>query len=296
MSMQNRRRAFTLIELLVVIAIIALLVAILLPALGKAKVAARLIMSLNNCKQLGTAMQNYRTDFKDFLPMIISNRGGNTGWSTWSYGGNFCNNRWESQVGGLFDEPAGTRPLNPYVYPSINIETVGTSGAIPVTIRKSMELAVFRSPGDKASYQWFPNYPTVDRAFSSYEDVGTSYHTNMKWWNRLLNQTPARAGETTFIHWRRVLQIGMKRMGQAANFRTSEFVWIHDQIGDIVAQDPQARFWNGEFGGRNRAVMTYLDGHADYTELRSGVEAGPRYSFFFPTTRAEEMQLQNLQR
>jgi prepilin-type N-terminal cleavage/methylation domain-containing protein/prepilin-type processing-associated H-X9-DG protein len=64
----GRPRGFTLIELLVVIAIIAILAALLLPVLGRARATARGIQCVNNLKQWGLATQVYAVDNHDLLP------------------------------------------------------------------------------------------------------------------------------------------------------------------------------------------------------------------------------------
>ncbi len=68
MGKQRKRRAFTLVELLVVIGIIALLIAILLPALRKARLAAQEAACMSNLRQFGVGFQVYADANKGLLP------------------------------------------------------------------------------------------------------------------------------------------------------------------------------------------------------------------------------------
>lgn len=71
-SIGRVRTGFTLIELLVVISIIALLVAILLPALQAARASGRAVACLSNLRQIGIAAAAYQADEQDYVPITFN--------------------------------------------------------------------------------------------------------------------------------------------------------------------------------------------------------------------------------
>lgn len=70
--MLRNRKAFTMVELLVVIAVIAILIALILPAVQRARESARMVQCRSNLKQFGIALHNYESQHKCYPPGYIA--------------------------------------------------------------------------------------------------------------------------------------------------------------------------------------------------------------------------------
>jgi prepilin-type N-terminal cleavage/methylation domain-containing protein len=149
----RQKKGFTLIELLVVIAIIALLLAILLPSLSKAKEIAKRVVCKSNLKTQFLACTLYFNDYKDRLPDMEKD-------GYWAWGGK------QGTIGAAATKTE--KFLNPYV---------GRTGHVGSGDDEKV-LTVFKCPADKGMYQGPDGGFATDRRPSWWETVGVSYHYN----------------------------------------------------------------------------------------------------------------------
>src|SRR5262245_2590918 len=133
MSNRRFRHGFTLIELIVVVGIIALLIAMLLPAMSRAREQAKVVQCASNLRQVANAMHMYLNDSRQ----MVFWRGailGKDGMDWYVYGGQETGNAYQGPQGNFFNQWI-PRPLNKYVMNN---------------------LRAFRCPSDSDPAPWVP--------------------------------------------------------------------------------------------------------------------------------------------
>ena len=288
--MASGRRAFTLIELLVVIAIVAVLVSLLAPALSRVRNAARQAQSLSNLRQVGIASGEYMNANRGdppFIPIYGWNRSSMLpgweenqsiirGFATWTWAGKNNDAFWyydaESKRRGS-DFAAERRPLNAYLSDVRFTRPANYDDFSEHYLRKEHEIPVLRDPTDRETYQRSfltkageaRPYPVL--GVSSYDDVGTSYHYQLKWLEtaqQLMGKYKANFPYYSFKFGIRLLRVGVESQPSVQILANDQYA---DAVTNAVASDQ--RIVNG-YGDTNCSVMLFFDLHAGYKRVIPG--------------------------
>jgi prepilin-type processing-associated H-X9-DG protein/prepilin-type N-terminal cleavage/methylation domain-containing protein len=239
---RRRRSAFTLIELLVVIAIITLLIGLLLPAVQKVREAADRMSCSNNLHQIGLALHNYHSSFKQFPPaaQVIPGGidpamapGGTNVWNSWGGGlGINCDPSWGPTWQTLILPYIEQDPLYQQYQFKLPATDAASAGVVSTLIK------MFLCPSDESKPQplkivskAYPNGFIMARGnYGANGGVGTNEEHNPTSTAWFWNQKPKRGLMNVKMQW--AASITDVKDGTSNTLAVTEMITSNNPTGD----------------------------------------------------------------
>ncbi len=271
-------RSFTLIELLVVISIIALLIAMLLPSLERARKAAETVLCANNLKQIGIATYSYCADNNDVLPpgwgwAANGQRGGMPNGELYEPNWNYHDWAWA----GMIIDYLGN------IHDTTDYQEGRTTGHDPPNRANwyFKKMQVYTCPSDELTLQSGGTSYAMPRAISTCFDVYDSWKPHLNKYHaaqwRPISSIKEPMTSTLLFDWYHdppvadwwvdpwLVKIGFT---MDKNRRTVR----HDRTGNAGAK------WNNKAKGVDNFL--FIDGHVEPLKNKAEV-LGSKYPYFF---------------
>jgi prepilin-type N-terminal cleavage/methylation domain-containing protein/prepilin-type processing-associated H-X9-DG protein len=234
----RRRGAFTLIELLVVIAIIAILAALLLPVLGRAKSKAKDISCLNNLRQLELCFHLYVSDNEDLMPP-----------------NNFVYDINSQQAIPGNEGPSWCTNLAPY-----DADPSGIKGGLLFQYNSS--IGIYRCPADQSTLETPSGVKIARPRLRSY-NLSQSVN-GLSYVGQISSYTP---------HYSKLTEIRTPApTGLIVFLDVNEDEILDDEFGIPVATDPwsQGSWWDVPGNRHNQGCdLSFADGHVEHWKWKA---------------------------